>query len=112
MSSRFPSDFGRVRRRVFGAIALGAALLNLPGPLQAQATPPATARRARLTGIVTEEGTKRPLAGVNIFVVGTPVTGTTGPDGRYVIPSAPVGIYSIDARRLGFAQSRTENVRL
>ena len=40
------------------------------------------------------------------------MTGTTGSDGRYTILSAPVGIFSIDARKLGFAQSRVENVRL
>jgi TonB-linked SusC/RagA family outer membrane protein len=63
-------------------------------------------------GIVTDDGTKRPLAGVNVILVGTPVTATTGEDGRYVIASAPAGVHSIDARRIGYASSRRENIRL
>jgi hypothetical protein len=39
----------------------------------------------------------KPCKKINVFVVGTPVTGTTGPDGRYTILSAPTGIFSIDA---------------
>lgn len=102
-----------VRRLVVGACSVGATLTLLVPSLGAQVpTQQSQARRARITGAVTDEATKRPIAGANVFVVGTPVTGTTGPDGRYVIPSAPIGIFSIDARRLGYGPSRTENVRL
>jgi len=98
---------------VLAAVTLLAASAVASPVLQAQTTPPAASpRRARVTGIVTDRSNKEPLAGVNIFIVGTPVTATTGPDGRYVIPSAPLGVFSIDARRLGFGPSRTENIRL
>lgn len=84
-----------------------------PGVIDAQAQAAATtARRARIAGIVTDMVTKQPIAGVNIFVVGTPITASTGPDGRYAIPSAPAGIFAIEAKRLGFAQQRADNVRL
>jgi TonB-linked SusC/RagA family outer membrane protein len=69
-------------------------------------------RRARITGIVTDVATKEPLPAVNVFVVGTPVGVATGPDGRFVIPSAPTGIFAIEARRVGFSPHRVENVRL
>jgi len=104
---------GTWRRVKRGALVLSAGLAVTSGRLSAQASPPATnAHRARITGTVTEEDSKRPLAGVNIFLIGTPITATTGPDGKYVIPSAPVGIFSLEARRLGFGQSRKEDLQL
>src|SRR5688572_11429461 len=105
-------DVGRFRRFVLGAVSLGTAFFAVAEPLAGQVTtsPAATTRRARITGTVVDEASKQPIAGVNVFVVGTPVTGTTGPDGRYVIASAPVGIYSIDARKLGFGLNRKENI--
>lgn len=85
----------------------------ISSPSLGQATGvPAAGRRARIVGIVTDGNTKLPLAGVNIFIVGTPVTATTGPDGRYTIPSAPLGIFAIDAKRLGYGPQREDNVRL
>ena len=69
-------------------------------------------RRSRVTGLITDVSTKLPLSGVNIFLVGTPITATSGPDGRFSIPSAPAGIYNIDARRLGYGPQRVVNVRL
>ena len=71
-----------------------------------------TARRARITGVVTNAESKQPIAGANIFLVGTPITATTGPDGRFSIVSAPPGLFSMDAKRLGFGAIRVENVRL
>ncbi len=85
-----------------------------PATLVAQSTSSATQapRRARVVGVVTDVASKQPLAGVNIFLVGTPITATTGPDGRFLIASAPVGLYTIDARRLGYGPQRAENLRL
>lgn len=91
------------------------AVAGSPSAASAQATqPPATSqsRRARIAGTVTDGATKQPVGGVNIFIVGTPITATTGPDGRYAIPSAPTGIYTIEAKRLGFGAQRSDNVRL
>jgi len=93
------------------------AVLTVAGTIQAQAAPPqqpaaAGARRARITGIVRDLSTQQPLASVNVVIVGTPVTATSGPDGRYVIVSAPTGIFAIEAKRIGFAATRHENIRL
>ncbi len=69
-------------------------------------------RRARISGTVIDLDTKQPLATANIYILGTPITATTGPDGRFVIASAPVGIYTIEAKRLGYGPQRFENIRL
>lgn len=108
----------RTRRPFWDAALLAAACAVLasvlpsvlPASLHAQAAP--AGRRARITGTITDAASKQPLAGTNIFVVGTPITATTGPDGRFVIASAPVGIFTIEAKRLGYGAQRTENVRL
>ncbi|MGH9202969.1 MAG: TonB-dependent receptor plug domain-containing protein, partial [Vicinamibacterales bacterium] len=81
--------------------------------LQAQdALPTQSPRRARITGRVVDLNTQEALAGANIVLQGTPVTATTGADGRFVIVSAPTGIFSVEARRLGYTPNRVENVRL
>ncbi len=94
-----------------GAAVFLAAIAPAVLSAQEQVTP-AAGRRARISGTVTDFATKQPIAGVNIFVVGTPITASTGPDGRFAIPSAPVGIFAIEAKRLGYAPQRSDNVRL
>jgi TonB-linked SusC/RagA family outer membrane protein len=79
---------------------------------QSAATTAQPTRRARVVGLVIDVATKQPLPGVNVFLVGTPITASTGPDGRFIIPSAPAGIFNIDARRLGYGPQRVNNVRL
>lgn len=99
-----------LRRAVRYAAAIAAAsTLALPLAAQQDAQ---TARRARIVGTVTDVANKRPIEGANIFLVGTPITATTGPDGRFVIASAPPGVFNIDVRRLGFGSKRADNVRL
>ena len=99
------------------ATALLALALSLPTLTEAQPGRPdapsaTTARRARIAGVVTDVATGQALPGVNIFVVGTPITASTGADGRFAIPSAPVGIFPIEARRIGYGPQRVDNVRL
>lgn len=99
---------------LLATVTIAAVCTTLSAPtLAAQdAAATQTSRRARVAGVVTDVNTKQPLAGVNVFLVGTPITASTGPDGRFVIPSAPVGLYNIDVRRLGYGQQRVTNVRL
>ena len=97
---------------LFGAITLTGVLPSTTLRAQgAPATQPA-ARRARISGTIVDVVTKQPIQGVNVFVVGTPITASTGPDGRFIIPSAPPGVFPIEARRIGYAQQRRDNVRL
>lgn len=99
---------------LLATVTIAAVCTTLSAPtLAAQdAAATQTSRRARVAGVVTDVNTKQPLAGVNVFLVGTPITASTGADGRFVIPSAPVGLYNIDVRRLGYGQQRVTNVRL
>lgn len=69
-------------------------------------------RRARVTGRVTDAASGEPISAANIQIVGTSIVTTTGADGRFVIPSAPVGVYPIEARRIGYGNKVAENIRL
>jgi TonB-linked SusC/RagA family outer membrane protein len=104
-----------VRRCVRRVLMISAPIcaIAVTNTLQAQdPIPTESVRRARITGKVTDLSTGEPLLGANVMVLGTPVTATTGADGRFVIVSAPTGIFSIEARRLGYTPNRVENVRL
>lgn len=109
-SIRFRRDCASARHVV--ALVATAAGLFAAEPLAAQGTTAPSARRARIVGVVTDLNTKQPLVGANILLIGTPVTATTGPDGRFVIASAPLGVFSVEARRLGYTPNRQENIRL
>jgi TonB-linked SusC/RagA family outer membrane protein len=82
------------------------------GTLEAQQAPASTARRARVTGRITDAASGEPLVGASVQVVGTGVTTLSNGDGRYVIASAPTGIWSLEARRIGFGNKVVANVRL
>jgi len=86
------------------------ASLAIAPSVSAQATEPS--RRARVTGIVRDAATNQPIASANIFILGTPITATTGADGRFSIASAPVGVYTIEAKRISYGAQRFENQRL
>lgn len=92
-------------------VVVGTSVLFV-GTLVAQQPAPASARRARVAGRVTDAASGQPVAGASVQVVGTPITAITGADGRYAIASAPTGIYSLEARRIGFGNTVTANVRL
>lgn len=85
------------------ALAVGMALAMLVAsvvPLWAQVT-------GTIQGSVTSAATERPLAGVRVQVLGTTLVGTTGGDGRYVIPNVPVGSHTVRAALLGYSRLET-----
>src|SRR5678810_88736 len=53
-------------------------------------------------GRVTEAGSQRPVADVQVTVVGTGSGALTGQNGEYTIANIPAGQRTIRARRLGF----------
>ena len=97
---------------LFGVISLTGVLPSTSLDAQAAPATQPAARRGRISGTIVDVATKQPIQGVNVFVVGTPITASTGPDGRFIIPSAPPGVFPIEARRIGYAQVRRDNVRL
>ena len=69
-------------------------------------------RAAQITGRVTEAEGGRPLASVQVYVVGTSFGSITDENGRYLINNVPPGIYAVEAKSIGFADARRENVRV
>ena len=74
---------------------------------------PATAQRqGRIAGVVTDAERGRPITGVTINVIGTSIGALTGTDGRYVLSNVTPGVVALGARRLGFGEKRTANIRV
>lgn len=76
--------------------ALLAAIL-LPAPARAQAT---------LHGIVRDDSTARPIAGVEVLVSGTTRSATTNAAGRYEVAGVPAGQYEVVFRMVGYLPAR------
>ena len=62
-----------------------------------------------VTGVVTASDSKAPLAGVNVYVVGSSRNAITGEDGRYVITGVVPGSRVVRATSIGQA-TREETV--
>lgn len=63
----------------------------------------------KIAGNVIDKGTKEFLVGVNIIIMGTTLGASTDHDGNYFILSVPPGIYTIQARMIGYKTfSKTE----
>lgn len=97
---------------VVAAVGMFSAALTFAPGASAQTDASQPNRRARVTGRVVDAATNQPLAAANIFIIGTPITATSTADGRFVITSAPPGIFTIEAKRLGYGAQRFENIRL
>src|SRR3954470_3319704 len=75
----------------------------------------AHAQTGRITGQVTDTAGGRPIAGVEITVIGAgdraPAGARTDAAGKYTLGAAPVGTVQLRARMLGFAaKDRTVTV--
>ncbi len=100
-----------MRRTVAHAVALLCTALWLP-PAAAQDTTSQRGGRARLAGRVIDVRTGSPIASASVTIVGTNVGAITTEEGRFAILNAPPGLFAVEARRLGFALQRVQNVRL
>jgi TonB-linked SusC/RagA family outer membrane protein len=83
------------------ALAVPALTLTRPLPVGAQTAQPQ--QTGRVSGIVTESTTGRPIAGVNVVVVGTQLGTQTDADGRFSLRNLPVGSREVRVQRIGFA---------
>ena len=91
--------------RSAGIVASTAALMfTLP--------PPVLAQTGRVSGVVTDSASERPLSDVQVSVVGTRIGGVTDAQGRYTINGAPSGERTIEARRIGYRVVRVPNVNI
>lgn len=75
-------------------------------------TPVWSGTAGKITGIVTEKGTREPLLGANIVIVGTQLGATTDIDGRYTILDVPPGTYDIQISYIGFRKLKVSGVRV
>lgn len=105
----FHSHEVRARRIVPFAVRVAACLLILLAP-QLASRADAQGTTGRITGVVTDSGTNRPLAGVQVSVAGARLGAATDAAGRYSINSVAAGTHVIEARRLGFRQSSRADV--
>lgn len=80
--------------RLLAALVLGAALV--PNASYAQ-------ERGTVAGQILEEGSQRPLPGVQVLIVGTNRPVRTGEDGRYVLSEVVVGTQTVRATHIGFS---------
>ncbi len=74
-----------------------------PAALAAQST-------GRITGVVKDSASDRPVSDVQVFVVGTRIGSVTDAEGRYTINAAPAGTRSLEARRIGYRVSTTPGI--
>ncbi len=66
--------------------------------------PPAVSvRQGSVSGVVVEEGSQRPLAGVQVSVVGTGIGVLTNAAGRYLLVNVPAGQVRVRAQMIGYA---------
>ncbi len=75
-------------------------LLFIPGALIAQ--------QGIITGTVVDENTGDPLPGANIILLGTQYGSATNPDGVFSIERIPPGVYTLEARFVGYRAVRQE----
>src|SRR5678816_3529221 len=75
------------------------------------AQPPAAAPGA-ISGVVLGRDTRQVVANAVVTVVGSSLTATTGPTGRFTIAAVPVGEVTLDVMAPGFIELKTGAVRI
>ena len=79
------------------AALAGALLIGTTASLAAQGT-------SAIRGRVTDAGTGRPIADVQVTVTGRPLGAVTNGAGDYAILQVPPGTYEVVARRIGYSR--------
>ena len=81
------------------------ALLSFPGLAAAQVGTTGT-----ITGTVTAQDSKAPVAGVNVFVVGTSRASLTSAEGKFIITGVTPGSHTLRASSIGYGTKDQEIV--
>src|SRR5258705_13921676 len=90
------------------AAMLMAALPALSPPAHAQgAQAPAV---GRISGLVTDSASGRPLTAVQVLITGTRLGAVTNDAGRFIIGNLPAGTVGVETRRVGYRGGRDQNV--
>lgn len=72
----------------------------------------AHAQTGKLTGVVTDAETGKPIEGVAIVIQGTTLGSNTNAAGKFFVIQVPPSTYSVQARRLGYQSVITANVTI
>ena len=89
-----------IRRRILATFAAGALLLVGSAAMNLAAA------QGTLAGTVTVQGTSAPLQDARVIIVGTSLSTTTGPDGKYQIARMPVGAAEVRIIRVGYQEQK------
>src|SRR6185437_4768600 len=89
-----------IRRRILATFAAGALLLVGSAAMNLAAA------QGTLAGTVTVAGTSAPLQDARVIIVGTSLSATTGPDGKYQIARMPVGAAEVRIIRVGYQEQK------
>lgn len=98
-----PEPGDRILDTTSGLLTTGT-IANTPGiPLPAP---------GRITGQVTDQMDGSALAVVQVYIPGTSLGTLTDESGRYILADVPPGLYTVEARRIGYATGYVENVNV
>jgi TonB-dependent starch-binding outer membrane protein SusC len=84
-------------KKIRWLFAIALAIAALPSTVFAQ-------ERGTIAGVVTDQATQQPLAGVQVQVVGTQLSSVTDQQGRFLILNVPVGARTVRATLIGYGQ--------
>ena len=73
---------------------------------------PATGSSGKIEGIVVDQVTRVPLAGVHIMIPDEHVGTATDEDGRYEIADLPHGVYSLEVSMIGYEKKQIDDIVL
>jgi hypothetical protein len=65
-----------------------------------------------IEGTVIDKDTQQPLAGANIFILGTRLGTASDPSGLFIIDNVPVGVYQIKVVYIGYEQQIKTEIRV
>lgn len=103
------------RFSLFLALLVGApASLGGQPPLAAPEVAESEAARApgRIVGRVVDQASGAPLPLVQVYIPGTTLGVLTNDEGRFLILNVPPGVYTVEARSMGYADARAVNVQV
>jgi len=66
----------------------------------------------KITGVVLDQGTGEPLPGANVLILGTTLGAATDIDGNYFILNVPPGLYSLQAKMIGYKTLNQTDVQV
>src|SRR5690625_351524 len=65
-----------------------------------------------IRGRVVDATTSQPLSVTEVIVTGTSFSTITDENGAFQLVGVPAGLYSVEARRIGYARKTEENVQV